>query len=269
MSHVQGSMAQIQDGAMMPVQSSGAEFNTGKTTAGFSLFEAFAVAAQTDVRIQTISALVADGLTVAEFAQAVTDSIGTAAAMDKLAGFKPADGAKGRDKYGPKQNTMVQRATEMRQIFGYLKLTHADMHAGGYLETLKAARQWLKDAGLTWEGNKAPTKEEKAEKAETAAMAEATKQAMLTIAKQPGESAGEWFARVAVEAERLVAEAEEKATDAAIVKIVEGLLKAHSIENVYNIGLTIMTHAIRAGYVDLDGIATDLRDVTPVEQAPV
>ena len=257
-------MQQISDSGMTPVTSTGASFNTGKPTAGFSLYEAFAVTAQTDVRVVTIAGLVSSGLTHAEFDQAVTDSISQAAAADKLAGFAPAADAKGRDKYGPKQNTMVQRATEMRQVFGYLKATNPAMHAGGYLETLKVARTWLKEKNITWQGNAKPTEAQTQATKATAALAEATKQAMLSVAKLPGEEAGAWFARVAVEAQKLVDAESIKANDQKIEKILQGMVKVHDVSDLYNIGLSLMAYCIEAGYATQDTVATDLADV----QAP-
>jgi len=260
-------MAQISDAGMTPVQSTGAGFNTGKPLAGFTLYEAFAIVAQVDARITCIAALVKEGLTYKEFDEAVADSIKQAAAADKLAGFTHPTDAKGRDKYGPKQNTMVQRATEMRQIFGYLKQTDASMHAGGYMETLKVARTWLKEKGITWDGGTKPTDAQIKAKKQTEALAEATKQAMLSVAKNPGEESGAWFARVAKEAERLVNAADADARDEKITKVVEGLAKNWDISDLYNIGLSLVAHAIREGYTTKDGLNTDLKDVE--EPSPV
>jgi hypothetical protein len=61
-------------------------------------------------------------LTVAEFKQALAEAQKKASTVDTAAGFKPADGAKGQDAYGPKRRTMNNVATAMRKVWGVLRL---------------------------------------------------------------------------------------------------------------------------------------------------
>ena len=259
---VQGSMSQIQEQGMTPVQSTGHSLNAGKDTAGFSLYEAFAIKAQQDARIDVIRSLVAAGLTCEEFDAAVKAAITCAAHADKQAGFVPADEAKGRDKYGPKQSAMVQRASEMRQVFGYFKQAYGadagQLPIMGYLETLKGARDYLKASGKQWDGSAIPSKEEKQEAKQTKAMAEATKAAMLSVKKAEGESTGAWFARVAQEAENtLVRQAEEQAQEKA-QKAAQSIVDGFSTDDVYSIGLALIRGVLQAGYIDMDALVSDL-----------
>jgi len=254
-------MQQIAEQGAQPITSVGKTLTVGKPTAGFTLFEAFAISAQVDARTQALVSLAKDGLSIQEFDIAVALSISHAKAADELAGFKAPEGAKGRDKYGPKQNTMVQRATEMRQIFGYLKLTHAEMHAGGYLETLKTARTYLKEKKVDWKGAPLPTDSDKAKKARLEGLEAARKQALVDVQQEDEETAGAYFERVEAHAKKLIEEAAVKENEAKIIKVCEGLVKTWDISDVYTIALTLMGQCIQSGYVDQDGIATDLLEV--------
>jgi len=243
--------------AMAPVSSSSAGLKTGKDTAAFSLYEAFVIAAQKDARIDILRALYLEGYSPTEFDNAVKQSIQHAATADKQAGWVVALEAKGRKAYGPKQNAMVQRASEMRQIFGYYSQIKAAPQAG-YLESLKAAREYLKENGTQWDGSKAPTTEERTATKQTKALAEATKQAMLTVAKLPDETTGQWFARVAQEAEKIVAQAADKAIEEKATKAAQNILDSFEVLDSYSIGLALMRAAIDAGAISQDLAIADI-----------
>ena len=264
---IQGSMADIVAQGMSHVASSGDSFNTGGTTAAFSLYEAFAIAAQKDARIDVLQALYASGITCPEFDAAVKQAIGHAATADKQAGFVAPDGAKGRDKYGPKQSAMVQRASEMRQIFGYF-VQAQQVQPMGYLETLKTAREWLKERGIQWDGSTAPTKEEKQEKAQTQALADATKHAMLSVPKVQGESTGEWFERVAQEAQAIVDKQADEAAGKRATKAAQNIVDNFDMLDAYSIGRALIRAAIEAGTVTKDLAVADVAAIAIEEQAP-
>lgn len=234
------------------------EFNTGRTTAGFSLYEAFCVKAQKDARIDVILSLHA--LTLAEFDAAVKEAEIAANAADVKAGWLPPEGAKGREKYGPQRNSLVQRASEMRQIFGALKQGLMDgAECKGYLESLRIARLRLKDAGVTWDGRKMEAvKAEKEAAKNTAAVAEASKQAMANLKQQPGESVSAYMARIAEETERLLEENKEKAAEARMSKLASDIIGKESIVDVYSLACALMAHCVVSGAVDAEQCWSDL-----------
>lgn len=258
---VSGSMAAIHEGGLTPVAAASAGFNTGKPLAGLSLFEAYTSAASSDIRTTTIANLVAEGLSCSEFDEAVKQAIAQGAAADKMAGFAPPEGAKGRDKYGPKQNTMVQRATEMRQIFGYLKQTNPAMHAGGYLETLKVARNWLSDKGVTWDGNKAKTREDRNAEKERAAFAEALQAAALEV--PPGQQGD--MASIHARALEIVNKKKEEAELEKLQKLAQGLVDAHSLDMVYSLACALLQTCVQEGGVTVAEIVTEVSTYVTTE----
>lgn len=262
-------MATIAAAGLSSVASTGATFNTGKDTAGFSLYEAFAIQAQKDARITCIVQLVKDGMTCAEYDEAVKAAIGHAAAADKLTGFVPAEGAKGRDKYGPLQSSMAQRASEMRQVFGYLK-HHEGAQARGYLETLADARAWLKEKGIDWTGADVKAQRAAAEATkQTKALADATRAAMLTTPKVEGETQGQWFERVAQNAQKAIAEAESKAADSKVQKCLESLVKNFEPVDVYSIAMSLLQWTMDNQIVSKDQMLADVGSMVLTEQAPI
>lgn len=258
----------IANEGMTPVASATASAaGSAAKLASFSLYEAFVIKAQQDSRIDVLCNLVS--LTFTEFDKAMTDSLQLAANADTKDGWKPAEGAKGRDKYGPKQSAMAQRASEARQIFGYLKQTDPSL-ARGYLETLKAAREWLKAHNVDWTGADITAKKQAAEtKRETEALAEATKQAMLTTPKPEGMTQGEWFAEVAKRAQAIIAKDADKAVEAKMTKACEGIVKAFEPIDAYSIGITLIHNAIQSGIISKDQVLADVASLVITEEAPL
>ena len=163
--NMQGSTAQVVDGAMQPVTTAPALL-TGKIKIANDLYAVFA----NDTGEQRKFSVIFDAALNVKFTpQEMDDNLKAAQTMadeaDKRDGFTPAVGAKGTAKYGPKRQAMNVRSSEIRQLFGALLFTNiAATHADdghevtpkvtkdtGFTAGVKLARQALKENGINWD----------------------------------------------------------------------------------------------------------------------
>lgn len=134
------------------------------SNAAGELFGVFAKGAGNQ-RTKTVYAMYAKGFTPAEYKMVEAKAIELAADADRLSGWKPATGAKGRGKYGPKELTMRTKSYERMAIFGAMRLNLAAIVSvpadGGVFNedtlptfdlALAKAKEYLRSANLNWEG---------------------------------------------------------------------------------------------------------------------
>ena len=187
---------------------------------------------------RTIVGLAQSGMTCAEYDEAEQQAIGMAKAADTASGWQPPADAKGRAKYGPKQSSMATQASYRRQVFGAARLNLTCIvsipESGivnpdtfpSFMAAYKAASAWLKNQGIDWQGRATDDlRREKEQRQETAAYREARDQVEKDMPQKPGESIGEWQARIADTIAATIASNADKARDKAIraaaAKIVE------------------------------------------------
>lgn len=188
-------------------------------------------------------------LTVPEFKQAMNEAQKTASKVDALSGFKPADGAKGQDAYGPKRRSMNNACSGMRKVWGVLRLQPdailplQNLPAGGILgadlfpsfaDAIIKAGKWLEstdDTGkvpMDWTGATLDQVEttrtiKKARRMD----AKAEDMAMDAEPMKPGETQGQYLARIEGAKANALAELETESMQKHADRIVEKLKEKH------------------------------------------
>lgn len=159
-------------------------------------------------------------LTCAEFDQAMSKALESAASMDKASGWHPAPDAKGRDKYGPRQSTLATVASNCRQVFGACKIdpelffatpdgavVHSDLFPNWSVAYTKA-REFLKDKGINWQGSPLSVEKQARQNKKEQAFSDSVEATVKAAhPKAMGESMADYMVRIAPYME----DAEEKA----------------------------------------------------------
>lgn len=141
--------------------------------------------------------------TAPEFREAVSQAQEMATAQDAATGWKAKEGAKGAELYGPARRNINTRMSEAKQIFGVAKLASFVVKEKGYFSALTAARDWLGEKGMKWDGVRALTTDEKKAKKAQKANQEAIFAAQKVLPQHPGESILDYNIRVAKKAEAI------------------------------------------------------------------
>lgn len=199
----------------------------------------FAVAESTQARTVAIWNA-AKTLTCAEFDTAMGEALKMAAKNDKLAGFVPADDAKGRAKYGPTQSSLTTLASQCRQVFGACKIDPeciVSLADGAIVQTdlfpnwsraYTLAAKFLTDKGLDWQGNILSAMQAAAkQKKTTAATADILAEVMADHPQNPGETMADYMERIADDVETAREAAANKATQEAAKKELTRLIKVY------------------------------------------
>lgn len=197
--------------------------------AGKQLVEMFADETGEATKVQAIQAM-ALSLTCGEFTDAVKKAKEIADSIDSLNGFKPAEGAKGSDRYGPKRGVLNARMSEAKQIFGVAKQAPDVLRELGYWPAVNTARKWLGDHGKTWDGNKAETADEKRTRKAQATEAAAMTQVMLANPQALGETRADYLTRIEAAMAEQVGKAQAESFDKRVQTIVESLKKQFGTE---------------------------------------
>lgn len=179
-----------------------AALTVGHINYGKELFDLYA---REDAQDTTVKAIIrmADVLTCEQFAEQVEKAQEIATATDAALGFKAPEDAKGAEKYGPKRRLINSRMSEAKQIFGAQKLNPQCLKEKGYWAAVQAARDFLTNKGVKWDGQRAKTAEEKAVARENKENNEAIELAKQVLPQLPGESIKDWMIRCADRAETL------------------------------------------------------------------
>lgn len=188
-------------------------------------------------------------LTVAEFKQALSEAQKTATKVDGLSGFKPADGAKGQDTYGPKRRSMNNACSGMRKVWGVLRqhpeavLPLQNLPQGGILgadlfpsfaDAIIKATKWLEssdDTGkvpLDWTGATLDQVDNaRAIKKARRLNAKAEDAAMDDNPMQPGETQADYLARIEGAKADALADLETESMQKQADRIVSKLKEKH------------------------------------------
>lgn len=195
----------------------------GKVSHASDLLKAFTADVFDTTRLTTLKAIAESGITCEEFKAECKQAQKLASETDALAGFIKKEGATGADQYGPVRRVLNQRLSEAKQVFGVLKAEPSVVAEKGYFPAVEAARQYLSNKGVKWDGSKAPTEAQKASKEQR----EALGAVMDETAQEPGESLAAYMARCTDLVEAKLEEMADKAKEKAMLKLVASLEKAH------------------------------------------
>ena len=179
-------------------------------------------------------------LTCAEFDSAMAKALKLAADNDKATGWKPADDATGRAKYGPSQSSLATVASQCRQVFGATKIdpecivslpqsgvVNPDLFPN-WSKAVTLAREFLADKGIDWQGNNVESvKAARKNKQKTEGDAEAVAEVMSANPQNPGETMADYMARIADDVAAHVTTKHAQAMAAAAKKELERLIKVH------------------------------------------
>jgi hypothetical protein len=175
---------------------------TGHMNYGKELFDLYVGDDSKDTMVKAIIRM-ASALTCEQFRAECEKAQEIATSTDAACGFKAPEGAKGTEKYGPKRRTINTRLSEAKQIFGCAKLDLSKVIERGYWSALQSAKDTLGEKGLKWDGQKAPTKEQRAAQRDNKESLEAFALAQKILPQHAGESIKQWTERVAIKAEAL------------------------------------------------------------------
>lgn len=189
-------------------------------------------------------------LTVAEFKQALAEAQKNATKVDGLSGFKPADGAKGQDAYGPKRRSMNNACSGMRKVWGVLRqhpeavLPLQNLPQGGILgadlfpsfaDAIIKATKWLDSTDestnkvpLDWTGATLDQVDNaRAIKKARRLNAKAEDMAMDAEPMKPGETQADYLARLEGAKAEALADLETESMQKQADRIVEKLKEKH------------------------------------------
>lgn len=198
----------------------------GKVSCASDLVSAFTSDVFDTTRLSTLRSIAASGISCEEFKAECKQAQKLASETDALAGFVMKEGAKGQEQYGPVRRVLNQRLSEAKQVFGVLKADASVVAEKGWFPAVEAARTFLNNKGVKWDGSKAPTEEQKASKETRSALTEV----MGETIQQPGESLTSYMARCADLVESKLEERAEQAKEKAMLKLVVSLEKTHGKE---------------------------------------
>jgi uncharacterized protein YukE len=198
-----------------------------------TLYEVFADPLDGHGKVHTI--LNCLDLTCDEFNKRLKTAVQMAAHADAAKGFIAPVGAKGTDKYGPKQKSMSVQVSSIRKVFGTAKMfgtlfdvdgVEVDLLKMGITNATKACANALKAVGKDWTGATAVSDEQKHVNQKSAEFAQAL--AMLQVLP---ENAGKSIAELTASdtMETTVAKLEADALSKAADKLVASWLKTQDV----------------------------------------
>lgn len=190
-----------------------------------------------------------------ELEENLSRAIVMAKEMDVREGFKPAEGAKGVKKYGPRQFSMSVRASEIRQLFGALVHTKAaatSLDDGqsvlpliekscGFTKAVKLARMALKDSCLQWDGTQAKTDAQKDQERTQRVINDTREEWVKQHPQQAGESFGAYAERMNSAVEMLSLENMGKQQEEQVAKDAQAFIKKQGLVYAAEIAEHIIT----------------------------
>lgn len=193
---------------------------------GAELYAAFSAAstAQNTVMDKLRYIALDVGHTVQEFEADLKAAVAAADQADKDNGFVAPEDAKGAEKYGPKRRVFNQRMSEAKQVFGVLKMEPATLEGKGYWNAVEAARAYLKERDLRWDGE-VVSAEAKARRAAHKLDTKAEMAVREANPQQEGESRAEWIARLEPMIEEQLEADTQEAFNAKVQKTVDRMIK--------------------------------------------
>jgi hypothetical protein len=162
--------------------------------------------------------------TVAEFAEACKKALETASTTDASNGFKPAEDAKGQEKYGPVRKQIASRMSEARNLFGVLKMEPKALANKGYFAAVQAARAYLNDKQIKWDGR--PADKEAKEASRTFKLRDQARiMARAANERQQGETIEAYETRINGLLGDYVKELEAQTQSAHVKRVAESIVK--------------------------------------------
>ena len=198
----------------------------GRLSHASDLFKVFT---QEDATKINLLRKLAETITVKDFETDCKDAGKLASEHDTLMGFTPAKDAKGQDKYGPKRQMFNSRSTEMRQVFGVLKLAPQVLQDKGFTNSLIASREYLKANSINWRGESVADETQREIKRGLRAQNDAMEQAKEENPQEAGETIAQYFARLAPIADELLADTKTKAFREDVDKCVKRMIENNSV----------------------------------------
>lgn len=204
---------------------------TGSVNHGVTLFETFGDESAEQGKVNTIRQMAIDyGLTCEEFAKHCNHAIEMADASDKANGFQPSEGAKGLAKYGPKRKVMSTRLSEARILFGATKQDQNLTKEMGYWKAVAAARDYLDNKNIKWNGERKPTTQEKQASKDAAVQMSALQDVMKVNPMKPGESIKDYNERMAELVDKAIEDKRQEAANEVVATLLKKLEEKHSPE---------------------------------------
>ena len=179
-------------------------------------------------KLEAIQAIANAGLSYVEFSAQFKKAQEMADSADKANGFVKPEGAKGAENYGPKRRLLNQRGSEAKRLFGVFKRNPAILAEKGYWQALEAARSWLEDQAQTWDGDKALSKDEKADKHASSVRTGARAAAMDANPQKKDESDADYLLRVRELMAAAVDAAESDEFNKGVKSLYDSLMKKHN-----------------------------------------
>lgn len=203
---------------------------TGHVNHASALFGIYVVDADKEGinKLEAIQAIANAGLSYVEFSASFKKAQEMADSADKANGFVKPDGAKGQECYGPKRRLLNQRGSEAKRLFGVFKRNPAILAEKGYWQALEAARSWLEQTATTWDGDKALSKDEKADKHASSVRTGARAAAMDANPQKKDESDADYLLRVRELMVAAVDAAESDEFNKGVKALYDSLTKKHN-----------------------------------------
>jgi hypothetical protein len=200
---------------------------TGAINHASTLLEIYVSEETEDTKVKAIGRIAEAGITCEEFAKSCKKAQEMADDLDKANGFKAPDDAKGQDLYGPKRRVLNQRLSEAKRLFGVFKMQPDVLKERGYWSALDAARTYLDQIGMKWDGTKQDTSESKANKNHAKLARKALEAVMVANPMQAGESIKTYNDRMSDMVEQTMEDMQEQAQQDAVNKVVKSLTEKH------------------------------------------
>jgi hypothetical protein len=167
-------------------------------------------------------------LSCVEFSAQVKAAQEIADTVDKGNGFEKPEGAKGQESYGPKRRLLNQRTSEAKRLFGVYKLSPDTLAEKGYWPALTAARDYLIEHGIKWDGAPDLSAEEKSAKRASQVRTNARALAMDCNPQKKDESDDAYLIRVRDLMAQAVEAAEDEEFNKGIKTLHDSLTKKHN-----------------------------------------
>lgn len=207
--------------------------------AAASIFGGFAKGAGNE-RTRLVYGIVSEGFTPEEYENIEREAVNMAGIADQAAGFKMPQGAKGPEKYGPKQRTMRARVSERKAVFGVMRLNLSAIVStpkDGVLNldtlppfdtALALAKQYMRKESIDWKGQSSNDRRQLKD-ANTVQGLEAKAKAKVeeTEPRQQGETLTQWNIRTGEKQEAVFAELLVEANQKKAIKIAKTLMDDH------------------------------------------
>ena len=183
-------------------------------------------------------------LTSGQLEEEIKYALSMAAEADKNAGFRPKEGAKGSEKYGPKRASMNTISSQIRQVWG--GLTHCNLgsertsdgmpqtpvirQTTGFAFAVKQAREALKRHAIDWRGTALPSEEQKKQSAETRAQQAEMDKYASEFPMRAGETIADFQQRQRQAVEIRLLESAKEREEKTVEEAAQGVWKALGAE---------------------------------------